>query len=226
MAAKLAHEWGWHGRAILTLAKTPYRDDLELRFPLAYRDEVLAQAEAKSLDPAWVFAIVRQESAFMPDARSHAGALGLMQIMPGTGRSIARSLNRKLRSKYQLLEADTSLLYGSTYLRTLLNRLNDHPVLATAAYNAGPHRVERWRPEEGDVDADLWIEVVPFRETREYLRRVVTYTVIYEQRLSREPVRLSVRLSPIPARDQAAVRPVAPAKVDTAKTEHGKNDAG
>jgi soluble lytic murein transglycosylase len=199
-AAKLAHGWGWHGRAIMTVARTRHLDDLEMRFPLAYHDRVLEQAEARRLDPAWMYAIVRQESAFIADARSPAGALGLMQIMPGTGRRIARSLNRPLEHRRQLLDADTSLEFGSTYLRTLLDEMDEHPVLAAAAYNAGPHRVERWRPAQRNMSADLWIENVPYGETREYLRRVLAYTTIYEQRLGRDTVRLSKRLAPIPAR--------------------------
>ncbi len=198
-AAKLANGWGWNGRAILTVARTPYLDDLEMRFPLAYRDRLLAQARAQRLDPAWVYAIVRQESAFVADARSPAGALGLMQIMPHTGRKIGRSLDKPLKNRRQLLDADVSLEFGSTYLRTLLDQLNENPVLAAAAYNAGIHRVERWQPVEQSMPADLWIETIPYRETREYLRRVTAYTTIYEQRLGLETVRLSARLAPIPA---------------------------
>jgi soluble lytic murein transglycosylase len=199
-AAKLANGWGWDGRAILTVAHTPYLDDLEMRFPLAYRDRLLEQARAQRLDPAWVYAIVRQESAFIADARSPAGALGLMQIMPGTGRKIGRSLDKPLKNRQQLLDADVSLEFGSTYLRKLLDELDDNPVMAAAAYNAGIHRVERWRPAQQSMPADLWIETIPYRETREYLRRVTAYTTIYEQRLGRKTVRLSARLAPIPAR--------------------------
>jgi soluble lytic murein transglycosylase len=199
-AAKLADAWGWHGRAILTVARTPHLDDLEMRFPLAYRDRVLEQASANRIDPAWMYAIVRQESAFMADARSPAGALGLMQIMPSTGRRIGRSISKPLSNRRQLLDADVSLEFGSTYLRTLLDQLDENPILAAAAYNAGPHRVERWRPAEHNMQADLWIENVPFRETREYLRRVIAYTTIYEQRLGRDPIRVSERFASIPSR--------------------------
>lgn len=205
-AAKLAHAWGWHGRAIMTVARTPHLDDLEMRFPLAYRDRVLEQARAKRIDPAWMYAIVRQESAFIADARSPAGALGLMQIMPSTGRRIGRSLSRPLSSRQQLLDADVSLEFGSTYLRILLDRLDGNPILAAAAYNAGPHRVERWQPAEQHMPADLWVENVPFRETREYLRRVIAYTTIYEQRLGRVPVRVSDRFARIPSRATTLAR--------------------
>ena len=147
-----------------------------------------------------MYAIIRQESAFIADARSPAGALGLMQIMPGTGRRIARRLDKPLKNRRQLLDADVSLEFGSTHLRTLLDQLDEHPALAAAAYNAGIHRVERWRPAERNMSADLWIENIPYRETREYVRRVTAYTTIYEQRLGREPVRLSARLALIPSR--------------------------
>lgn len=205
-AAKLAHQWGWHGRAIMTVAHTPHLDDLEMRFPLAYHDRVLRQAKAQRLDPAWVYAIVRQESAFIADARSPAGALGLMQIMPRTGRTIGRSLDKPLKNRRQLLDADVSLEYGSTYLRMLLDQLEENPVLAAAAYNAGPHRVARWRRAERNTPADLWIETVPFRETREYLRRVTAYTTIYQQRLGQERVRISTRLAAIPPRATSLAR--------------------
>jgi soluble lytic murein transglycosylase len=126
--------------------------------------------------------------------------------MPGTGRKIGRSLHKPLKNRRQLFDADTSLEFGSTYLRILLDQLDDNLVLAAAAYNAGPYRVERWRPEEQTVSADLWIENVPYRETREYLRRVIAYTTIYEQRLGRETMRLSARLTPISSRATSLAR--------------------
>ena len=201
-AAKLAANWGWHGRAILTLGRTSYRDDLALRFPLAYHKEILRFSSAREIEPAWLFAVVRQESAFMPDARSHAGALGLMQIMPDTARVLTRSSTAGPVTRDQLLDVETSLSLGSGYLRQLLDRLDQHPALAAAAYNAGKHRVDRWRPSGEALPADIWIETVPFTETREYLKRVMAYTVIYEWRLGLEPQRLSQRLVPVRPRSQ------------------------
>lgn len=199
-AAVLAESWGWHDQAIFTLAKTHYWDDLELRFPVRHRDTVTDNAQRHSLDPAWVFAVVRQESAFMEDAHSRAGARGLMQLMPATARLVAKKvLSRKPPRLTELYEPDTNIGLGTAYLRRVLNRLGDHPVLATAAYNAGPHRVERWLPDES-IDSDIWIEVVPFRETRGYLRRVMAYTVIYEKRLGIETQRLSDRMRPVQSR--------------------------
>jgi soluble lytic murein transglycosylase len=198
-AALLAEQADWHDQAIFTLARTAYWDDLELRFPLRHQQLVEAQAQQHQLDTSWIFAVIRQESAFKRDARSHAGAMGLMQLMPSTARYVAkRYLKQKPPSQHALLEADTNIELGSAYLRQLLDRLEDSPVLATAAYNAGPHRVNKWLPAQ-DLDADIWVDLVPFNETRRYIRSVMYYTVIYEKRLGLEPKRLSERMGPIGA---------------------------
>ena len=198
-AAIVAEQAGWHDRAIFTLARTEFWDDLELRFPLRHRELVEAQAEQHQLDMSWIFAVIRQESAFMRDARSHAGAMGLMQLMPATARYVAKKqLKQKPPKKSALLEADTNIGLGSAYLRQLLDRLEGSPVLATAAYNAGPHRVDKWLPPQ-DLDADMWVELVPFNETRRYVRSVMYYMVIYEKRLGLEPKRLSERMTPVSA---------------------------
>lgn len=202
-AAVLAHRWGWHDRAILTLGRTGSLDDIELRFPLPYREPVLNQSRHNALDPAWVYAVLRQESAFAQDARSPKGAMGLMQLLPRTARQMARRLNDRLKHRGELLQADTNIRLGSAYLRRLLDQLVEHPALATAAYNAGPHRVRQWLPENGARDAVLWIEDVPFKETRNYLRRVFTYTAIYQQRLGQKaPPRISDFLPPVPGREE------------------------
>ena len=190
----------WHGRAILTIARTPNRNDLELRFPVVYRDIVESAARRRNLSPAIVYAIIRQESAFMPDARSPAGALGLMQLMPRTGRMVMRTANRKWRGRRQLLVPDLNVDLGTRYFRSLLERMGGHPVLATASYNAGPNRVRRWLPETGGVDVAAWIDNIPFTETRRYVRRYLAYGAIYEHRLGRQPRRLSERMPPVPAR--------------------------
>ena len=196
-AAKLANTWGWYDRAIATLAQAKYWDDLELRFPLAHQKEVLQQAAQQKINPAWAFAIIRQESAFTPDARSHAGALGLMQLLPRTARDMARSLSLRTPRRHDLLQIDTNIKLGVGYLKKVQDRYQGNPVLATAAYNAGPNNVKRWLPSDGSVAADIWIETVPFNETRDYLKRVLTYTVIYEQRLGQQPKSLLERMTPI-----------------------------
>ncbi len=193
-AGALAREWGWHDRALVTLARADYYDDLEIRFPLLHTEQIFDQAKSHAIDPAWVLAVARQESAFIADVRSHAGALGLMQIMPQTGRMIARALNTRWLGSNQLLSPETNIRFGTYYLRSVLDELDENPVLATAAYNAGPHRVRRWYPEQGTLPADIWVETVPFNETRTYLRRVFAYTVIYDARLGRKVTRLSDRM--------------------------------
>jgi soluble lytic murein transglycosylase len=182
MASVIAARWGWHDRAIATVAKADHFDDIELRFPMAYKDLVIKNAGRQKIDPAWVYGVVRQESGFMSDAKSHAGALGLMQIMPRTGRITARATNTRLRSSRELLDVKKNIRLGAAYLRRMLDRTDGHSALATASYNAGPYRVKSWMPDRS-MPADLWVESIPFNETRKYVRRVMAYTVIYDHRL-------------------------------------------
>ena len=196
-AAQLAHQWDWHDRAIATFAQAEYWDDLEKRFPLAHQDIVISHARKKQINPAWAFAIIRQESAFIRDARSHAGAMGLMQLLPRTAREMARSLRIRFH-RDDLLDASTNVQLGINYLRHVSDKFKGNNVLATAAYNAGGHRVNQWLPKEGSLPADIWVERVPFHETRDYLQRVMTYTVIYEQRLGKRPSSMLERMLPIP----------------------------
>jgi len=197
-AAQLAHHWGWHDRAILTLSRARYWDDLKLRFPLAYQHEVVSEATSHDIDPAWAFAVIRQESAFTPDAHSPAGAMGLMQLLPRTARQMAHALRVRLTNPYALLDAGTNIRLGVRYLKRVEDRFDGHAVLATAAYNAGSRRVKDWQPQDGPMAADVWVETVPFAETRQYLRRVMAYTVIYRQRLGRSPVSLHRRMPKVP----------------------------
>jgi soluble lytic murein transglycosylase len=198
LAAKLAQRWGWLDQAIWTLSKADSWDDLELRFPVRYLSQVEHQADQHGLGAAWVLAVIRQESLFAEDARSGAGALGLMQLMPATAGSLARQPGGK-KKKFNpdsLLEPDTNIPLGTSYLSQLYRRLNRHPVLATAAYNAGPGRVQRWLPARTQ-EADIWVENIPFNETRDYVRRVMSYALIYEQRLGHPPGSILERMRPI-----------------------------
>ncbi|MCK9529316.1 MAG: transglycosylase SLT domain-containing protein [Gammaproteobacteria bacterium] len=186
VAAKLAHEWGWFDQAIIALGKTRERRDLELRFPTPYQEEVLAAATKRGVDPAFIFAVMRQESAFGAEARSRVGALGLMQLMPATARQTARVHKLPLRSRADILKADTNIRLGTAHLSDLLERYEGNRVFVLAAYNAGPRRVERWRPDHVPVPADIWVANITFGETREYVQRILTYTAIYEWRLGRD----------------------------------------
>lgn len=196
-ASKLAQYWGWHDRAIVTMGKTKYRDDIELRFPLPLKEKVAKYSQNNKIDPALTYAIIRRESAFMADARSSQGALGLMQIRPRTARSVARSMKVRYRGKRSLLQEDTNLNLGTGYLSKMLKRHNLQPVLATAAYNAGPHRVKKWLPEDQEMDAIRWIETIPFTETREYVSNVLAYTTIYQHLMENSYTRLSNRMPPV-----------------------------
>ena len=116
--------------------------------------------------------------------------------MPATASYVAKKLKQKRPNKWELLSPGLNIQLGTAYLRQVLDQLNEHQVLATAAYNAGPHRVKSWLPEK-QLSADQWIELIPFNETRKYTERVMAYSVIYEQRLGKKPTRLDRRMSPI-----------------------------
>ncbi len=207
-AAHLAHAWGWHDRAIVTMARTRHRDDLALRFPLVHRERILALASANDIEPAYAFAIIRQESAFTPDARSPAGALGLMQLLPRTARQVAASLGMPFSHRLQLLDVDTNLRLGMAHLGRMLRRYDHHPVLAAAAYNAGAYRVNKWIRHDHVTPADIWLETLPIAETRGYVRNVLLFTAIYQHRLGQQPRPLL-----------QSMRPIAPPGMMLAKTE-------
>lgn len=209
-AARAFDAWGWHDRAIFTLARAQHWDDLDRRFPLAFSDAILAGAQTHGIDPAWAFAIARQESAFLHDVRSSAGALGIMQIMPATARSIAGPAGVTITGDASILDPVNNARMGTYYLGRNAERFGGHLVLASAAYNAGHGRVMSWLPggsralTDGPVEADIWAELVPFAETREYLRRVFSYKVIYADRLGQPLPRLSDILAPITAANDLA----------------------
>jgi soluble lytic murein transglycosylase len=199
--AKLAQSWGWHDQAIFTLARTGYWDDLELRFPLEHQTLVTETSVATDLNKSWIFAVIRQESAFSSDAQSPAGARGLMQLMPATARFIARKEKLKKPGLEQLLRPEVNITLGTAYLSHVYRRLGEHQVLATAAYNAGPRNVLSWLPDT-TLPADIWVELIPFNETRRYTERVLSYAAIYDQRLQQPLQRLSARMSPVRPKDQ------------------------
>jgi soluble lytic murein transglycosylase len=204
-AAKLAQRWGWHYQAIVTLARTGYWDDLELRFPLPYREQVAANARLNSLDLAWIYAIMRQESSFRTDAASSAGAVGLMQLLPATGQQVVQDLQHSPLGSNDLLQPDLNIRYATRYLRQTLDRFQGNLLLTTAAYNAGPDKVLEWLPEQGTLTADVWAETIPYMETRKYVQRVMEYATIYGPRLG-SGSSISARLGQIPSRSQATAQ--------------------
>jgi soluble lytic murein transglycosylase len=194
VAAVLAGQWGWHDRAILTVSKSEHQDDLELRFPLLYRDLIETYAARQGLDAGWVYGVVRQESAFVVDARSEAGALGLMQLMPATGRLTGRRLNIAAESTHSILDIQNNLRLGAGYLKEMLDRYRGNQVLATASYNAGPNRITEWLENGEALDAEIWVETIPYNETRDYVKNVLAYTTVYENRLGVRTTRLKSRM--------------------------------
>jgi len=185
-AAAIAAAWGWHDRTILTLGQAQAFDDLVLRFPKPYASLLEKYAKKRGLDLSWVYAVTRAESAFMKDARSPAGALGLMQIMPRTGKKTALSIGFRTFHTSYLLRADRNITIGTAYLKRMYDKFEGNKILATAAYNAGPHNVARWLPDSECNEPDIWIEKIPFTETRKYVVRILYYATIYDWRLKQD----------------------------------------
>ncbi|EKG31286.1 soluble lytic murein transglycosylase [Pseudomonas avellanae BPIC 631] len=182
--AKLAYDLKWYFPAIRTISQAQYWDDLDIRFPMARRDTLVREAKVRGLHSSWVFAITRQESAFMDDARSGVGASGLMQLMPATAKETARKFSIPLSSPQQVLDPDTNIQLGAAYLSSVHAQFNGNRVLASAAYNAGPGRVRQWLKGANHLAFDVWVESIPFDETRQYVQNVLSYSVIYGQKLN------------------------------------------
>lgn len=191
-AAVLAYQWGWYDYSIIAANRGGLNDNLDLRFPFAFREEIEKVVATNKLDPAWVMGLLRRESAFRPDARSSAGALGLMQVMPSTGRYVAKKTKTRLRRVSDLLGVTKNLEIGSAYLSSLFQKFDNNRILATAAYNAGPHNVKRWLPEQGAIPADIWVDTIPYKETREYTRAVLSFAVVFGWRMNGESESLNV----------------------------------
>ena len=181
-AALYASEIGWNIQAITTLGKGKNWDALELRFPVAYENQVRQLASRHGISPAQILAIIRKESIFQPGIASKAGAIGLMQVMPATASHTAQKNGIPYSGKWQLTEPDTNLEIGSQYLADRLNEFG-HLAYAAAAYNAGPARVRQWQAQFAGLPLDEWIAQIPFNETRDYVKRVLEYEKVYEYRL-------------------------------------------
>ncbi|NEX18278.1 MAG: lytic murein transglycosylase [Halochromatium sp.] len=193
VAAAAAAQLGLANESILALSQAAYWDDLDLRFPLAYADQARTAATQQGLPLDWVYAVIRQESAFDPDIASHAGAIGLMQLMPPTAREVALKSGLPEPERLDLIDPALNIALGTAYLAQMQQRFDGHPLLASAAYNAGPTAVSRWLPEE-PIAGDLWLTEIPYRETRQYVRRVLTYRVFYRHRLGLPPLRVGALL--------------------------------
>lgn len=201
-AAEVAHRYENYDRAISTANRTVSLHDFGLRYPTPYRAVLQARAEEFALDEAWIYGLIRQESRFIATARSHAGARGLMQLMPSTARWVARRLGLKNWRWSRMNDIDTNVSLGTYYLRHVLDALDDNTVLASAGYNAGPRRARDWRPES-DIEGAIYAETIPFDETRRYVKRVMANTTYYAHNFSQELQSLKRRLSIIPGRNSS-----------------------
>lgn len=200
LAVAVAEDNGWFDRGVFGLVKVAgrrYPDEkrlYQLRFPLHHADTIRREARRNALDPAWVAAEIRAESIFDPRARSPADARGLMQVLPSTGATVARRIGLPFAGAEALYDADTNITLGTAYLRQLLDRFDGKPYLVIAGYNAGPGAANRWLTQRPSLDADFWIETISYRETREYVARVLGFSVIYDWRLDGNALRLSDRM--------------------------------
>ncbi|MBE9537758.1 MAG: transglycosylase SLT domain-containing protein [Proteobacteria bacterium] len=181
--ASYASQQGWYRMAIDGANTAKAWDRLDLRFPMPYRETFDHYSIVQKVPSTELMAIARRESAFFPAARSPVGARGLMQLMPATGKQVARSLGRP-HQKSDLYDVDHNVLLGSAYYKQLLDRYDGNRVFAIAAYNAGPHRVDQWRNKAGDtVSLEIWVATIPFQETRNYVQAVLSYNVVFHHLL-------------------------------------------
>jgi soluble lytic murein transglycosylase len=196
---------GVHDRCVSTAEMTRQEHDFRLRFITPFNDDVRRASTEQGLDPAWVYGVIRQESRFITDARSSAGAQGLMQIMPATGRWIAGKLEQRNFRIEQLHEVRTNVQFGTFYLRNVLDDLGGSPVLASAGYNAGPRRPQQWRETlPAPVAGELFAEIIPFNETRDYVKKVLANATLYAKLFSGEPQSLRAWLGEIAPRQALA----------------------
>jgi soluble lytic murein transglycosylase len=194
-AAELAHRSAVYDRAIHTADRTSRLHNFTLRYPMPYQDVFRGYAASHGVDEAWVLGLVRQESRFNTDARSSAGAAGLMQVMPRTARYVAARIGLRNYRPKTVTEVETNVTLGTGYLRLVMEQLG-HPVLASAAYNAGPARARRWRDDK-PLEGAIYVESIPFPETRDYVRKVMANAVYYSAVLEKKPVPLKARLGVI-----------------------------
>ncbi len=186
VAAKIAERWQWHKQAILAVAKAQEWNDINLRFPVDFVKKIEENARLQGVSSAFIYGLVRRESMFDELAKSPVGALGLMQVMPKTGKQIAQQIGVPWKSKIDLLQVSTNIKFGTYYYKQMIDKFSGHLALAIAAYNAGPTGVKRWLKIDRNYATDVWIETIPYKETREYVAAVLTYTLIYQRRIGRE----------------------------------------
>jgi len=198
-ALQLAASWGWYERTIQAATRTGSYDALSLRFPLGYLDDVQRVAKQTGLESSLIWSVIRQESVFNSHAISHRGARGLMQLMPTTADYISKKSGLGKVDKQKLFLPPLNIQLGSLYLADLLKRFDNQPALAIAAYNAGPTRVKRWQKQTSISDINIWVELIPFNETRRYVQQVMAFVTVYHWRLQQQSSGLLADKSTLPS---------------------------
>lgn len=200
IAVGIAQANGWQDRGVFGLVNVGGKrneDELRLyalRFPLAHDALIRREATRHGIDPAWVAAEIRAESIFNPKARSPANARGLMQVLPETGAGVARRRGLPWAGAESLYDPATNIAIGTAYLREMETKYV-RPYTAIAAYNAGPTPTARWQAQRPSMDADFWIETISYKETRDYVARVLAFSVIYDWRLGGDAMPVTDRMN-------------------------------
>ena len=194
IVAALAEREAWHDRAIFALGNSGDLRFYEWRFPLIWEMDIKREAAANQLDPAWVYGTIRSESAMVETARSSANALGLMQVTPATGKRVAKKHGLPWSGNAQLRTVAGNLPVGTAFMSDLLQDYRQNPVLVSGSYNAGPRAVDRWLDTRPMGEAAIWIETLPYFETRDYIPRVLAFTTLYDWRLGGTVKRVSARM--------------------------------
>jgi soluble lytic murein transglycosylase len=202
-AAALACQHEVWDRCINTSERTKTFIDFEQRFPMPFKKAVIARTQQIGLDPAYVYGLIRQESRFIMDAQSHVGAAGLMQVMPATAKWTAKKIGLTNFQAHQITERDTNIAIGTGYLKLVLDSFAGSMPMAAAAYNAGPGRPRSWRGQAGDptLEAAIWAENVPFSETRDYVKKVLSNTANYAALITGQPQSLKSRMGKVGPKD-------------------------
>jgi soluble lytic murein transglycosylase len=186
-------------RAINAADRTKKEHDYTLRFLAPYGDQVRPAAQNQSLDDAWVYGLMRQESRFITGAKSNVGASGLMQLMPATAKWVAKKIGLRDYNHGRVNDTEVNVLLGTNYMRLVMENLDNHPVLASAAYNAGPSRAKRWRASR-PLEGAIYAETIPFSETRDYVKKVMSNAVYYSALFNGKPDSLKTRLGTVGGR--------------------------
>lgn len=207
--AQHALQWGWADFSVLSMGNPQHWDYVTLRFPMPYRSLLEANSQTNQVPLAWAYAITRRESAYNAGVTSHSGAIGLMQLMPKTAKMVANALGTSIKHKQEIYQPERNVQLGTKHLSQLINGFDQHYVLATAAYNAGGGRVKQWLKRYPNLATDQWIELIAFKETRDYVKAVMEYWVVFERLGNLPPTQLAQYIVPLPKQVDASANDLA-----------------